>query len=229
MKITPDSPLPWRVVNTPNSVSIENARGRRTFSSEQYYPWVTEEDMPYIVHAANAYPNLVAALWKARDATDYTEQHADIDKLLGELGETTRFLHGDQNETSGRSQPMKTADLEGALLDYWVAKAEGYAITWCNQHDDPNDLYYPNFYWSGNDLTGKRIVECMFQPSTNWSHGGPLIERERVGILPVQGTDFWTAGKVGTIVDLSKRSPTPLIAAMRAVVTSKYGEGVPDK
>jgi len=129
---------------------------------------------------------------------------------------------------------MKTADLEGALIDYWVAKAEGYAITWCNQHDDPNDLYYPNFYWSGNDLTGKRIVECMFQPSMDWSIAGPIIEREKICLE--WSTEGWDACRMTEELEMKmmpdihrKEGPTPLLAAMRCFVAQKYGEEVPDK
>ncbi len=106
---------------------------------------------------------------------------------------------------------MKVAELEGAMLDYWVARAEG--------------------------ATGK--VNMMFMPSTNWAQAGPIIEREGIGVW--QGYDSDSRGKVevweaadGSPVHAIEVSgpmgegPTPLIAAMRAYVRLKFGKEVQD-
>lgn len=64
-----------------------------------------------------------------------------------------------------------------------------------------------------------------FEPSSVWNHGGPLIERERIVIA-------WERGRVWASVyspgERVRRSfgPTPLIAAMRAFVKSKFGPEV---
>lgn len=108
----------------------------------------------------------------------------------------------------------KTAELEGVLLDAAVAKAEGCALT---EYDD----------------TGGPI---SFQPSALWEHAGPIIERERIAAWKADGD--WCAAVPGDsaypgdcdYIDVTRRDgssgPTPLIAAMRAYVASKFGEEV---
>lgn len=66
--------------------------------------------------------------------------------------------------------------------------------------------------------------QVIWQPSTDWSQGGPIIERE--GIRTFEKDGVWNA-------DTPRRSPfcwftghTPLIAAMRCYVASKLGEEV---
>ncbi|WP_431068189.1 phage protein NinX family protein [Ralstonia holmesii] len=63
--------------------------------------------------------------------------------------------------------------------------------------------------------------------STEWEHGGPLIERLRICIgyrevPPHWGADFQD--------DVPYRwwGTNPLMAAMRAVVASKFGDEVPE-
>ena len=63
----PSTPLPWSAGNG-------------------HFQHVSSQDIAYIIHAANAYPKLIAALISARNATDDTDEHAAIDALLGELG-----------------------------------------------------------------------------------------------------------------------------------------------
>jgi hypothetical protein len=58
-------------------------------------------------------------------------------------------------------------------------------------------------------------------PSTDWSQGGPIIERERISITHQVGR--WAAQ---TDDDLFAYGPTPLIAAMRCYVASKLGDEV---
>lgn len=122
---------------------------------------------------------------------------------------------------------MKVAELEGAQLDQWVARAEGKCYTtnpgkWGNAL--VNDL--------GRLSIAKNSWDCAryFEPSSNWTHGGPIVERE--GISPMRweissddGT-VWSARNLRATIHMN--GPTPLIAAMRVYVASKYGEEVSD-
>jgi len=134
---------------------------------------------------------------------------------------------------------MKTSDLTGAELDYWIAKIEGtlgyHDIDRCD-----GDAYYSyckNCGGGGNDGSG--IWEWDFDDppltgcektrpySTNWSQGGPLIEKYRLVIQPYK--EIWIAGgivsKDGNFF-IYEQGETILIAAMRAIVASVYGESV---
>ena len=101
---------------------------------------------------------------------------------------------------------MKTLELTGAALDWAVAKCEGLL------HDDGT-------------------VSDYWQPSELWEQGGPIIEREGIGLRgPSIRGNAWAA-----FIDLSGTSqgsqhrhtgPTPLIAAMRCYVASKLGDTV---
>lgn len=113
---------------------------------------------------------------------------------------------------------IKTAELTGAALDWAVAKCEGYRL----------------------DL----VPEGSYQPSTDWSQGGPIIEREGILLRPIRRPGHAMDGKclamydgenTGSLVRWVKREdflghywigPTPLIAAMRCYVASKLGDKV---
>jgi hypothetical protein len=68
--------------------------------------------------------------------------------------------------------------------------------------------------------------------STDWSQGGPIIEREEIGIkrrAPCMKGEEWEAMGSITAKGAGYRhavGPTPLIAAMRCYVASKLGEEV---
>ena len=102
---------------------------------------------------------------------------------------------------------MRTNELEGAALDWAVAKCEG------------------------NDSEAARLfhVEGFYQYSTDWAQGGPIIEREKID-LRFDGE--WIALMYGIDYDAPKMpdeypfGPTPLIAAMRCYVASKLGDTV---
>ncbi|MFM0141701.1 phage protein NinX family protein [Paraburkholderia sp. RL18-085-BIA-A] len=121
---------------------------------------------------------------------------------------------------------MKTAELEGAVLDFWVARALGYA----SRDDVPSSL---TGEWASNGFKNE------WHPSEDWSQGGPIIEREGIGFW--RGYDSESRGKkvmweadAGSPVNAIEISgpdgegPTPLIAAMRALVLIKFGKEVPD-
>lgn len=110
---------------------------------------------------------------------------------------------------------MKVNELQGAALDWAVAKCEGVAL-------DPNLL------------KDGHAVKFRFEPSTDWAQGGPIIERGKLTVAPRDqksyvGQEAWTAYRIETLfTDQGDREyqhgPTPLIAAMRCYVASKLGD-----
>jgi hypothetical protein len=114
---------------------------------------------------------------------------------------------------------MKISELEGDKLDFWAYRATGGT-------DD-----FPSFY-------ATKYHEDRFAYSTDWKYGGPIIEREDIRTMrpeTISDGPCWVAsrGLIG-IVEFEDdfgwySGPTPLIAAMRAFVASKYGDEVPDE
>ena len=119
----------------------------------------------------------------------------------------------------------KVSELDGMRLDAAVAKACGFA-------------------WSATDADlGRKHVraatawprsdEFVFEPSADWSDGGPIIQRERITLHAPEGNDLWLAYVGADILGgevcsscASAAGATALIAAMRAYVASKMGEEV---
>ena len=64
--------------------------------------------------------------------------------------------------------------------------------------------------------------------SSDWAHGGPIIERERISIRPDVSTPNFRAFVIRPPEGMSHRyiGPTPLIAAMRCYVASKLGNQI---
>jgi hypothetical protein len=97
----------------------------------------------------------------------------------------------------------KVSELTGSDLDYWVARAEGL------KKGQSNWVAY----------------------SSKWSVGGPIIEREKICIKPrISASSSWYAEvSIETKQDyVFETGETPLIAAMRCYVASKFGEEVDD-
>ena len=119
---------------------------------------------------------------------------------------------------------MKVSELSGALLDYWVAKAEGKSAVIATREG-----YAP----SSMDPLVCRVVGIAFTPSSTWQCGGPIIERERISVTAALGTGWPPIPPWDGYVLLSDRKhgesgSTPLEAAMRAYVAHKLGDEVPD-
>jgi len=108
---------------------------------------------------------------------------------------------------------MKTSELQGAALDWAVAKCEGKGI----EFDDPKD---PRLTLDGIAYQPLH----SYTPSTDWAQGGPIIEREKINLGSVlcDGREFWTA----TMYLAESEGPTPLVAAMRCYVASKLGDEI---
>lgn len=130
---------------------------------------------------------------------------------------------------------MKVSELTGAQLDYWVAKANAPRKEDCLI---PGPAYDP-VIMNGRCFTSRSSPYSQFSPSTNWAHGGPIIEREQMDFRHYCG-NLWIAGfdtepetnswgmATGLKMDFEMEGPTPLVAAMRAYVASKFGDEVPD-
>ena len=147
---------------------------------------------------------------------------------------------------------MKVSELEGALLDYWVAQHSPQCINmrfeWRGEHwvgigeiDGKDEVIVagaaPGFFagLKARKLYGKELM-AVYRPSSDWSQGGPIIEQEQMAV--VNRWEDWRAGyqfdvsiEYGDPVMELKHEQvgsTPLIAAMRAFVSSKLGAEVPD-
>ena len=123
-----------------------------------------------------------------------------------------------------------------------VTEATGPALDWLVWEIAGGPAAYPkmvgaNFLraWNGNSTK-------YIHPSTDWSQGGPIIERGKIAILPNDGHRFsqwhafcWAPSQHDLTFEdgqsHNQRGPTPLIAAMRCFVASKLGDEaeVPDE
>ena len=112
---------------------------------------------------------------------------------------------------------IKTADLTGPALDWAVAKC----------------LPNPQDVTCKNGVVRRQPVQYAFTPSTDWSQGGPLLERECLEVRVFaehgapDGGPYWISERHPAV----GHGPTPLIAAMRCLVAATLGDevDVPDE
>lgn len=114
---------------------------------------------------------------------------------------------------------MKVSELTGGELDFWVANAEG-----------KENVELQVAQRSTNKICvvradGGRQFDYAYSPSSQWSVGGPIIEREKISLACSQDGKTWYA-LIPAKTDMS--GPTALISAMRAYVASKFGDEVED-
>ena len=113
---------------------------------------------------------------------------------------------------------VKTAELIGPTLDWAVAKCNGKGI----EFDDPNDP------WLTVDGVADQPLHS-YTPSSDWSQGGPLIERERIGLWANSTGYFAEKRHFGRHHKAGRNygeGSTPLIAAMRCLVAANLGDVV---
>lgn len=84
---------------------------------------------------------------------------------------------------------------------------------------DPLDWAVGAAYWHPKAVG----TQAPFSPSTDWSQGGPIIYREKIGTWTADGLTWHGKSFVlGLVLD----GPTPLIAGLRCYVASKLGDTV---
>lgn len=120
---------------------------------------------------------------------------------------------------------IKTQDLTGAALDWSVLEAVKPGL----EHPERAGIttFGPLF---GSGYKYPRWGGRKYNPSTDWSLGGPIIEREGISIIPFDDTR-WEARCAVAVQRtparfVERRGPTPLIAAMRCFVASKLGDTI---
>ena len=108
---------------------------------------------------------------------------------------------------------IKVSNATPLQLDWLVAhSAELVVIQVKNGH-----TYVPKYPTIG----GQR-----FTPTTDWSQGGPIIEREKIWLkfpYTVEGPVEAVHGAFGFPNIVNAFGPTPLIAAMRCLCCAKLG------
>lgn len=124
---------------------------------------------------------------------------------------------------------MLTAELTGATLDYWVARVRGAVEALGTASDGGSCWFLPDYTW-----VDPRSTQRTFAPSMYWSQGGPLIDLHdilvRRSAIPAEFVaEIWKDGEGGASSLWLGVGPTRLIAAMRALVASVYGDSVPEQ
>ena len=131
---------------------------------------------------------------------------------------------------------VKTSELIGPALDWAVAMCEG-----------GTELFFDGITW-GFTLDGKTKVlskgwapSMCWCPSSDWAHGGPIIERGLIHTYPrftagrteggsdVYQQDGWAAYVTPPAFWITPRpftGPILLIAAMRCYCCAKLGDEV---
>lgn len=123
---------------------------------------------------------------------------------------------------------IKTADLTGPALDWAVAKVQGYAEVKIFGRTRPSDRGWVEVRFNPEP----KAVTARFDPSENWSQGGPIIEQEELGLkrnAPCSQGREWEASPSITAKGAGGKwgyGPTPLIAAMRCFVASHLGDEI---
>ena len=116
----------------------------------------------------------------------------------------------------------RTDELTGRLLDEAVFRAEGLAET------RSTIIRMTNF---GSGRGGALVSNNVPAYSSDWAHGGPIIDREKIGTFFIEEESQWRAGidMHGYTPEFNKaevHGPTLLIAAMRAFVSARMGAEV---
>lgn len=134
---------------------------------------------------------------------------------------------------------VKTADLIGPALDWAVSAVEGVKIKINLPYRAPagNVFGVPSLECVGS--TDDRGYALDWAPSTDWSQGGPLIDKYELLIEPpVRGVEGisgveWSSRLYTDPNDHDQEfeyyemsGPTALVAACRVIIDAKLGETV---
>lgn len=106
---------------------------------------------------------------------------------------------------------IETCKLTGVALDWAVAQCEDIRVSICNSGTS-------SYLWLPPEHRLRGI--SVYRPSTEWSQGGPIIEREGFDLARIDATCWWAHEDANT--KNMQYGSTLLIAAMRCYVVSKF-------
>lgn len=107
---------------------------------------------------------------------------------------------------------MYVRRLEGTMLNFWVAKSAGLALS--NQPPKAGQLHDPE---------SKQWHPDNFHPSSDWSCAGPIVSNEWYVIE--DNLREWFGEDWGSLPAIATQ---PLVWFMRAYVASQFGDQVED-
>jgi hypothetical protein len=116
---------------------------------------------------------------------------------------------------------VKTSELQGAALDWAVAKCLGHRVA--ENYGGYIRIHLPDPKQSGYTLA--------FCPSTDWQLAGPIIEKEKISLEHLYGAgdagwDVWVATRMEGPSFSEEQGPTALVAAMRCYVAACLGDEI---
>lgn len=114
---------------------------------------------------------------------------------------------------------VKTSELVGPALDWAVAKAEGHKV----------DIADPEYGNGHRPFIIQGLMHIRFRPSTDWSQGGPLIQKYQMDFCCEHPETIGSAlcDENGMYIDDRMTfGKTHLIAACRALAWHKLGDTV---
>ena len=129
---------------------------------------------------------------------------------------------------------MRASELTGHALNWAVAQAEGDKV-FRPRLGRPANWDKEAYLKDGSDdrwvvrVENPKVahfVDWTYNPSGDWMQGGPIIEREHIGLWS-EGYDWEAKIQTGVgewLVEWDEESP--LVAAMRCYVASKLGDEV---
>lgn len=142
---------------------------------------------------------------------------------------------------------IKTRELEGAMLDWavakidqqcegleWMVPVEGMPAVGYGEIDGRKEpcAYLAYGCLLRRKMQMRRDDVMAYAPSTDWSQGGPLIEENAIELHTNTGEQHGEDERWYAVVPTSASGargamgPTPLVAAMRALVFAKLGEEI---
>ena len=114
----------------------------------------------------------------------------------------------------------RVADLAGANLALWVCRAEG------NHHAATEVIDGELRCYRNNSVT----AQAPYRPHADWAQGGPIIEKYDIDTRKASDGGYfaeaWIDHADGNSSYGRQFGPTRLIASMRAIVASVFGETV---
>ena len=113
-----------------------------------------------------------------------------------------------------------------------VAEATPLQLDWLiTSIEEPKACEYGVADWREQRNRTVKYGEYVYRWSSSWMQGGPIIEREKLGICHYNESDGWEVPNwAAWRTDIDDRQTvmgeTALIAAMRCYVASKLGDVV---